>query len=45
MDIDAECESTCSVVNSTVCIIHKDTDMDMNMEYGSTWSVETLYIT
>ena len=24
--------------------IHMDTDMDMDMEYGSTWSVETLYI-
>ena len=21
-----------------------DTDMDMDMEYGSTWSVETFYI-
>ena len=24
--------------------IHMDTDMDMDTEYGSTWSVETLYI-
>ena len=24
--------------------IYMDTDMDINMEYVSTWSVETLYI-
>ena len=24
--------------------IHMDTHMDMDTEYGSTWSVETLYI-
>ena len=28
--------------HSTLSNIHMDTDMDM--EYGSTWSVETLYI-
>ena len=27
-----------------LCKIHMDTDMDMDTEYGSTWSVETLYI-
>ena len=30
--------------HSTLCNIHMDTDMDMDTEYGSTWSVETLYI-
>ena len=30
--------------HSTVCNIYMDTDMDMDMQYGSTWSVETLYI-
>ena len=30
--------------HSTLINIHMDTDMDMDMEYGSTWSVETLYI-
>ena len=30
--------------DSTLCNIHMDTEMDMDMEYGSTWSVETLYI-
>ena len=30
--------------DSTLCNIHMDTDMDMDMEYGSTWSVETCYI-
>ena len=30
--------------HSTLCNIHMDTNMDMDMEYGSTWSVEdTLY--
>ena len=30
--------------HSTLHNIHMDTDMDMDTEYGSTWSVETLYI-
>ena len=30
--------------HSTLCNIHMDTNMDIDMEYGSTWSVETLYI-
>ena len=30
--------------HSTLHNIHTDTNMDMDMEYGSTWSVETLYI-
>ena len=30
--------------HSTLCNIHMETNMDMNMEYGSTWSVEILYI-
>ena len=30
--------------HSTLRNIHMDTDMDMNAEHGSTWSVETLYI-
>ena len=30
--------------HSTLHNIHMDTDMDMHTEYGSTWSVETLYI-
>ena len=29
--------------HSTLHNIHMDTDMHMDMEYGSTWSVETLY--
>ena len=30
--------------HSTLCNIHMDTEMDMDTEYGSTWSVEMLYI-
>ena len=30
--------------HSTLHNIHMDTDMDMDMQYESTWSVETLYI-
>ena len=30
--------------HSTLHNIHMDTGIDMDMEYGSTWSVETLYI-
>ena len=31
----------CSLVAQ---INHMDTDMDMDMEYGPTWGIETLYI-
>ena len=30
--------------HSTLHNINMDKDMDMDAEYGSTWSVETLYI-
>ena len=30
--------------HSTLCNIHMYTYMDMDIEYGSTWNVETLYI-
>ena len=30
--------------HSTLCNIHMDTDMDMDMVCESTWSMETLYI-
>ena len=28
----------------TLCNIHMVTEMDMDIEYGSTWSVEMLYL-
>ena len=43
--LNIKCQSTWSVGTlHTSCNIHMDTDMDMDTEYGSTWSVETLYI-
>ena len=42
--IHMECQSTWSGGHCTLCNIHMDTDIGMDTEYGSTWSVETLYI-
>ena len=39
MDIDTEYGSISKLHN-----IHMDTDINMDMEYASMWSVETLYI-
>ena len=47
MDTGTECGSTWIRgiwQDSTLCNIHMDTDINMDMEYGSTWNVETLYI-
>ena len=44
MDMDTECDlhGVWMTWIHTTIISHMDTDMDM--DYGSTWSVETLYI-